>query len=92
VDGIDNYDKLREMTWQVHVYGVASSALAAWCREHGLPLHVFDWRAECRAAGLRQGALYLLRPDTYVALADAAGTADAVERYFADRRIQFEPR
>jgi 2-polyprenyl-6-methoxyphenol hydroxylase-like FAD-dependent oxidoreductase len=87
VGGIDNFDMLREMTWQVHVYGGASSELLAWCREHGLPLHVFDWRAEYRAAGLRQAALYLVRPDTYVALADAAGSVDAVKRYFAERGI-----
>src|ERR1700677_2454622 len=51
--------------------------------------HVFDWRAKCGAAGLQQAALDLLRPDTYVALADAAGSVDAIERYFAERGIQF---
>jgi hypothetical protein len=30
----------------------------------------------------------LLRPDTYVALAEPSGTADALERYFRDREIR----
>jgi 2-polyprenyl-6-methoxyphenol hydroxylase-like FAD-dependent oxidoreductase len=36
-------------------------------------IHVFDWRSEHEAAGLARNALYLLRPDTYVALADPSG-------------------
>ncbi len=33
-------------------------------------------------------AVYLLRPDTYVALAASGGTADVLARYFADHRIR----
>jgi hypothetical protein len=66
------------MTRQVHVYGSASVELAAWCASHAVPLHVFDWRSEHEAAGLARDAFYLLRPDTYVALADASGAPDAL--------------
>jgi len=76
------------MTWQVHVYGVANAELAAWCALHDVPLHVFDWRSEYEAAGLARDALYLLRPDTYVALADTSGAPDALNRYCADRGIR----
>lgn len=31
IDGIDNYELLSAMTWQVHVYGRASSDLISWC-------------------------------------------------------------
>ena len=74
--------------WQVHVYGSASAELAAWCAAHDVPLHVFGWRSEYEAAGLARDALYLLRPDTYVALADGSGAASALDRYFADRGIK----
>jgi hypothetical protein len=40
------------------------------------------------AAGLARNALYLLRPDTYVALADPPGAPDALERYFSDHEIR----
>ena len=88
IDGVDNYSSLAAMDWQVHVYGVANPALAAWCAEQDLPLHVFGWRNEYQAAGLARDALYLLRPDAYVALADRGGATGALERYFADHHLK----
>jgi hypothetical protein len=92
VDAADNFATLASMDWQVHVYGSASVELAAWCAAHTLPLHKFGWRSEYEAAGLARDALYLLRPDTYVALADASGAPDALARYFADHGINPAPR
>jgi 2-polyprenyl-6-methoxyphenol hydroxylase-like FAD-dependent oxidoreductase len=83
----DNFATLGAMTWQVHVYGKATGDLIGWCTRHNLPLHVIDWGSEHEGAGLARDALYLLRPDTYVALADASGAPDTLERYFAERRI-----
>jgi 2-polyprenyl-6-methoxyphenol hydroxylase-like FAD-dependent oxidoreductase len=91
VDGVDNFASLTAMDWQIHVYGSASPALAAWCGRQNVPLHVFSWRSEYEGAGLARDALYLLRPDTYVALADTAGAPDALDRYFADRGIRPAP-
>jgi 2-polyprenyl-6-methoxyphenol hydroxylase-like FAD-dependent oxidoreductase len=90
VEGADNYRPLVAMTWQIHVYGTAAATLTAWCREHAMPLHIFEWRAQHSEAGLARNALYLLRPDTYVALADTSGSADAVQRYFDERGICLE--
>ncbi len=91
VDGVDNFQKLTTMDWQVHVYGSASAELAAWCAAQNVPLHVFDWRSEYEVAGLARGALYLLRPDSYVALADSSGAPNALDRYSRDHRIQLAP-
>ena len=33
----------------------------------------------------------LLRPDTYVALADGSGATSALDRYFAEQGIQLMP-
>lgn len=79
---------LATMNWQVHVYGTAAAALRAWCTDHDIPLHVFAWRKEYEAAGLSRDALYLLRPDTYVALAEASGAPDALDRYCKERGIR----
>ena len=87
-DGADNFAPLARMEWQVHVYGSADEELSNWCKARNLPLHRFAWREEHQAAGLARDALYLLRPDTYVALADPRGTADVLARYFADHGIQ----
>lgn len=88
IEGADNFAPLTSMGWQVHVYGETSSELTAWCRQHSLPLHVFAWRPEHGNAGLARNALYLMRPDSYVALAEADGSPDALERYFAETAIR----
>ena len=88
VEGIDNYVPLAEPKWQVHAYGDAQPALASWCKEIDLALHIFQWRPQYAKAGITQNALYLLRPDTYLALAADGGSVDAVQSYFAKRRIQ----
>jgi len=85
--GDDNFASLAATAWQVHVYGSASEDLAAWCEARGLPLQVFAWRPEHAQAGLVQGATYLLRPDTYVALADPSGSPAVLAQYFAQRKI-----
>ena len=86
--GVDNYDFLKQARWQVHVYGNAPPALARWCAAHGMPLHVLAFAPEHAAAGLARDALYLLRPDTYVALADVTADAASLERYFSERGIR----
>jgi 2-polyprenyl-6-methoxyphenol hydroxylase-like FAD-dependent oxidoreductase len=88
IDGKDNFASLAAITWQVHVYGSASAELVTWCASHDVPLHVFDWRSEHDAAGLARDAAYLLRPDTYVALADASGAPATLDRYCADHGIR----
>jgi len=87
-DGPDNFGSLTSMTWQVHVYGTVKPELEAWCQRQNVPLHVFGWRSEHEKAGLARDALYLLRPDTYIALADPNGSANALERYFTERGIK----
>jgi hypothetical protein len=87
-DGSDNFAPLTAIAWQVHVYGAAKPAVAAWCERRGVRLHVFPWSAEYEAAGFARDALYLLRPDTYVAMADANGSVDALAKYFVDLGIR----
>jgi hypothetical protein len=87
----DNFAPLAQIAWQVHVYGAASPPLTQWCSAHGLPLHEFPWSEACETAGLARNALYLMRPDTYVALADPAGDPRALENYFTARKLQVGP-
>jgi hypothetical protein len=84
----DNFASLSAMIWQVHVYGTARPELAEWCAARNIELNVFPWQAQHETAGLARNALYLLRPDTYIALADASGTPKAVDRYCAERGLK----
>ncbi len=89
LEGRDNFAPLSAMNWQVHVYGQAEAGLSHWCAANNLPLHVFHWQPEHERAGLARDAFYLLRPDSYVALADATGSLDVLERYRRERSINF---
>ncbi|MDD0977644.1 FAD-dependent monooxygenase [Pseudomonas fontis] len=86
-NGHDNFSGLQRLCWQVQVYGAASEALSAWCARHGLALDVFPWSPACEQAGLARNGMYLLRPDTYVALAQSSPDVAALERYFATRAL-----
>jgi len=87
----DNYAPLQAIGWQVQVYGAPAEGLRAECATHGLPLHVFPWSAAHAAAGLERDALYLLRPDTYVALAGRATPPGTLAGYFSDRGLRTYP-
>jgi FAD binding domain-containing protein len=86
-DGGDNFTALTSLGWQLHVYGGATTAMEAACDARKLALNVFPWRAEMGLAGLRRNAVYLVRPDGYVALADSAGSATAVTSYLDARKL-----
>jgi 2-polyprenyl-6-methoxyphenol hydroxylase-like FAD-dependent oxidoreductase len=83
--GQDNFAPLTTLKWQVHVYGEARPGVAEACAELRLPLHLFAWQPGMRRAGLERAALYLIRPDAYVALADPEADPERLRRYFADR-------
>ncbi|MDU9394665.1 FAD-dependent monooxygenase [Pseudomonas sp. zfem002] len=87
-DASDNFTDLARLCWQVHVYGLASKDLTGWCAARQIPLHVFPWSPAHEAAGLARNALYLLRPDSYVALAEASSSTAALERYFSERSLR----
>lgn len=65
----DNFDALRSLSWQFHVYGDADSEFVSAAAQFGVPLHRFPWSDTARHAGVSQDAAYLVRPDGYVALA-----------------------
>lgn len=83
--GQDNFAPLTSLKWQVHLYGEARRGVAEACTELGLPLHLFAWQSGMRRAGLKRAALYLIRPDGYVALADPQADPERLRRYFAER-------
>src|SRR3984885_8519112 len=86
-NGVDNFASLSSLDWQVHVYGDAAPEVRTVCQDHKLPLHVFAWGPEAARNGLRRNAVYLVRPDGYVALADAEASANALSSYLTAREI-----
>jgi hypothetical protein len=91
--GQDNFAPLTSLKWQAHVYGGSGKGEAGRgvpdaCAELRLPLHVFTWQHSMRHAGLQQGALYLVRPDGYVALADPSANPERLRQYFTERGLK----
>jgi 2-polyprenyl-6-methoxyphenol hydroxylase-like FAD-dependent oxidoreductase len=80
--GMDNFKPLASLTWQVHVYGEPRGGLAEACAELKLALHQFAWQHTMQRVGLERGALYLVRPDGYVALADSHADPERLRGYF----------
>jgi len=87
----DNFTPLTSLDWQVHVYGAATSATRSVCDERKLALHEFSWRAEMGQAGLQRNAVYVIRPDGHVALADAEARAAAITAYLDARKLDPMP-
>jgi 2-polyprenyl-6-methoxyphenol hydroxylase-like FAD-dependent oxidoreductase len=83
----DNFTPLTSLDWQLHVYGNAATDIRTLCDKRKLALHVFPWSPEMRRAGLRRNAVYLVRPDGYVALADPDGSASSVTSYLDARKL-----
>ena len=83
----DNFTPLTSLDWQVHVYDDAGPELRTLCEARNLQLHVFPWRREMARAGLRRGAVYLVRPDGYVALADPSANTDSLTAYLDTYRF-----
>ncbi len=76
-----NFDALKSLRWQVHVYGEAAPGLQAWCAGWRLALHVYGYSETARRAGMARNAIYLVRPDGYVGLAAAAFDHAALDAY-----------
>jgi 2-polyprenyl-6-methoxyphenol hydroxylase-like FAD-dependent oxidoreductase len=83
----DNFAPLASLAWQAHVYGEATADLQSACQARQLPLHMFPWNTATVRAGMQRDAIYLVRPDGYVALADSTGNANAITSYFDARTL-----
>jgi 2-polyprenyl-6-methoxyphenol hydroxylase-like FAD-dependent oxidoreductase len=82
-----NFAALTSMDWQLHVYGDAASDLRAAAEVRKIPLHVFAWQTAMHEAGLKRNAAYLIRPDGYLGLADAEGSAAAINDYISEHNL-----
>jgi 2-polyprenyl-6-methoxyphenol hydroxylase-like FAD-dependent oxidoreductase len=83
-----NFAPLTSLDWQIHIYGDAAGNIRAASDRRRIPLHVFAWHPAMKGSGLQRGAVYLVRPDGYVALASAESSAAAIDGYLDQRKIK----
>jgi 2-polyprenyl-6-methoxyphenol hydroxylase-like FAD-dependent oxidoreductase len=89
-DASDNFEPLRSLDWQAHVYGEAHKDLGTACRQLRLPLHVFPWSESAKNAGLKRDALYVVRPDGYVALASSEQSVTKLRTFIEQFQLRFQ--
>ena len=90
-DRAGNFASLRDRRWQVHVYGAASDALRRVCEAAGVEVHVIPWTRECARKGLRRDAVYLVRPDGYIAFASGPDAAPQLSAYLSSWKLRPNP-
>ncbi len=81
VEGSGNFAPLKSVDWQIHVYGKVEKQLKDAAARLQIPLHEFAWSEPAHHAGLLPDAMYVVRPDGYVALADKKQDAGSLERF-----------
>jgi hypothetical protein len=85
--GGDNFDHLASLDWQAHVYGKAREPLRRSASDANLHLHEFEWADNAKQAGLARDALYLVRPDGYIGLADPDQDTQKLNDYLSEFEI-----
>lgn len=75
IEDLANFDTLKSLAWQVHVYGAPSAEVRQLITDYELEFHTLPWSKDCDEAGIERNAYYLIRPDGYIA---ATGAADDV--------------
>jgi 2-polyprenyl-6-methoxyphenol hydroxylase-like FAD-dependent oxidoreductase len=83
-----NFAALTSLDWQIHIYGDAVGEIRTLSDRRRIPLHVFAWHPAMKGSGLRRGAVYLVRPDGYVALASPKPCAAVIDGYLDQRKIR----
>jgi 2-polyprenyl-6-methoxyphenol hydroxylase-like FAD-dependent oxidoreductase len=82
----DNFTPLANLNWQIHIYGHRDPAIAQYCTGNNIPLHTFPWTTAAAKTRLHENALYLIRPDGYIAFADPKPTIAALDDYLKSLR------
>jgi 2-polyprenyl-6-methoxyphenol hydroxylase-like FAD-dependent oxidoreductase len=83
----DNFVPLRSLDWQIHIYGDAEPVLLEKAKELKIEVQQFGWTNTMKHAGLENNALYVIRPDGYVGLADKEQDVVKLEAYLSKFRI-----
>ena len=83
VVGDDNFASLAPGGWTLHVYGALDPVLRTAAVSEGVTVAEFDWTGAAERAGLARDAMYLVRPDGYIALAAPAQDAARLSEYVA---------
>jgi 2-polyprenyl-6-methoxyphenol hydroxylase-like FAD-dependent oxidoreductase len=81
LQSVHNFEPLISRQWQVHCYGSPATALNNLLSEKNIPFYIFEWGPEAKTAGYQKDAIYIVRPDGYIGLADETGDIIKISAY-----------
>ncbi len=84
---LGNFEPLGNKNWQIHCYGMLSDKLHDFFSDKKIPVYIFEWTATAKKAGYLENAIYAVRPDGYVGLADEQADFERLSNY-TNRYIQ----
>jgi 2-polyprenyl-6-methoxyphenol hydroxylase-like FAD-dependent oxidoreductase len=84
----DNFPPLRDIDWQIHVYGETRPLVEEWAQRMNIKVSVYPWEEQYVKTGLIKDAVYLLRPDHYIAGVYEGSSVEArLTDYFCTRGL-----
>jgi 2-polyprenyl-6-methoxyphenol hydroxylase-like FAD-dependent oxidoreductase len=86
----DNFKSLQLLDWQIHIYGESRADFKESITALGLKLNEFLWNEEANKAGLEKNAVYLIRPDGYVAYASSVQDSNELENFLSEIKVGFK--
>ncbi|KAF3090498.1 hypothetical protein TWF706_009891 [Orbilia oligospora] len=78
--GVDNFDPLGGLNWQIHVYGDLSDNVKVFGQETGLKISNFPYNNEVKAKGISKDCVILVRPDGYIGQLVEGSSSDHIDR------------
>ena len=77
----NNYEGLKSLDWQIHVYGKANKIFSAVAAFRGFQIFEFEWNNLVQNKGFIKDAFYLIRPDGYISLTHYKQDAEILKKY-----------
>jgi 2-polyprenyl-6-methoxyphenol hydroxylase-like FAD-dependent oxidoreductase len=78
---IDNYKSLMLLDWQIHIYGQITFEFKNFLQQQKLMYYEFAWEDIFKKVGFEKNAVYLIRPDGYIAYIDLAQNHQSLENF-----------
>ncbi|RKD75264.1 2-polyprenyl-6-methoxyphenol hydroxylase-like FAD-dependent oxidoreductase [Sinobaca qinghaiensis] len=85
-----NYDALKEMDWQIHIYGQASASMKEFASTHHITLFEWVWNKRAAKAGLVEDALCFIRPDGHIGFLSEYQDTHELKAYMREHGIVTE--
>ncbi|BAC12594.1 pentachlorophenol-4-monooxygenase [Oceanobacillus iheyensis HTE831] len=80
-NNINNYDALKSVDWQIHVYGKNSKKLNRLSQSFSIPVHYYKWSKVAKRKKVEKNSIFLVRPDGYIAVVITKKEIDVLKNY-----------